>query len=113
MNTGVMNPAFGVFEQTGFDINVINATSNVLDVSDFSLVTVQLVVASGTFATAVVQAQCSADGTNFVDISGKTITGAGVIGEISVGTEHFRLKVTTAEGGTGTVNITVNAKNNS
>ncbi len=102
-------PSFESFTQTGFDINAAS-NSTTWDVAGFREITVQGVLASGSWATAIIQAQCSADGTNFVDISGQTLTAAGIMGEVAVGTEFFRVRVSTQEGGAGTVDLTVNAK---
>ncbi len=102
-------PVFESFVEAGLDVNA-SSNSATIDVADYREVTVQAVLASGAFSTAVLQAQCSADGTNFVDIAGKTTTGPGIIGEISVGTQYFRVRVSTTQGGAGTADITFNTK---
>ena len=110
MTDGIHSPNFSFFEQTGFDINVLNSTSDVWDAAGFLQVSTQAFVTSGAWGATVIQAQCSADGVNFVDIPGKTLTSAGVLGEVTVGTEYFRVKVTTAAGVAGVVTFTVNLK---
>ncbi len=107
--TNTITRVFESATESGLDLNA-SSNSTVFNVADFALVTVQAVLASGTFGTAVLQAQCSANGTDFVDISGATTTGPGVIPEVSVGTEFFRVRVSTLEGSAGTADLTFNAK---
>lgn len=105
-----LRPVFDVQTETAFDVDA-SSNSASINVADFKLVTVQAVLASGTFATAVLQAQCSANDTDWVDIPvGGTVTGPGMIAEVSVGTEFFRVRVSTLEGSAGTANLWFNAK---
>ncbi len=109
MRVGVSSPAFRSFSEAAFDVDA-SSNSASFDVSGFREVSFQAVLASGTFTTAVLQAQCSADGTVFVDIPSKTLTGPGILGEIGVGTEFFRIRVSTQQGSAGTATLTINAK---
>ncbi len=95
--------------QSSFDVNSAGV-SDVWDVSGFKRAAVQVEQASGAFSTAVIQVQCSADGVTFYDISGKSVTGSGMIRGILVEVEFLRVRVSTVEGVAGTAVITVNMK---
>ena len=104
-------PTFEAQTDTGLNLNSLNDVTPTFNVADFQTISYQLVQNSGNSTTWVVIGQCSADGTNFVDISGKSLTNVdGVVGEITVGTEFFRVRVSTAEGTAAIATVTTNAK---
>ena len=108
----ILSPVFLSKQREGFDVN---STSNMkVDVSGYTVVMVQAFEETGTFATAVLTAQQSADPdatpSTFVDIPGKTLTGPGIIDDIQITAEHLRIRVTTPEGAPGTARIVINAK---
>lgn len=109
-NAGVNHPIFESDEEINFDINALSTTKR-FDVAGYPEVTVQIELESGSFSSAVTAAQLSADGENFHDIEGLAqLTGPGILDEIPIGTEWFRLRVVTVEGAPGTAKVTVNAK---
>lgn len=95
--------------QTGLDANA-TTLSNSLDIGNASLIIFQVLGATGAHTTHILTLQCSVDESNWNDISGATVTGAGVKGEITVASQFVRLKVTTNEGGASTVDIIIQAK---
>lgn len=95
--------------QTGLNANA-TTLSNSLDIGNAALVIFQVLANSGSHSTHVLTLQCSVDDTNWNDVSGATLTGVGVNGEITVASQYVRLKVTTNEGGASTVDIIIQAK---
>jgi hypothetical protein len=104
-----LHKLFEAFSQSGVDVNA-STDSDVWNVGDFATITVQAEQASGTFSTAILTLQCSADGVTYYSVPGASTTGPGMIEEIPIGTEFIRVRVTTLEGSVGTADITVNAK---
>ncbi len=104
------NPVFESYQTLAINVNA-STNSDIFDVAGFKQLTYQVVADTGTFSTAVFTAQCSVDGVNFVDIpSSSTTGGPGIKGELSVGSEYFRVRVSTLEGSAGTADLFVNAK---
>ena len=99
---------FSELKQTGLDANA-TTTSTTLDVQDNANVAFSIVGASGTHATHVVTLQCSLDDSAWQDTS-STVTGVGVVDNVSITTRYVRLKVTTDEGGTSTIDIIIQGK---
>ena len=95
--------------QTGLDANASSVTTG-LDIGGAKTAIFQVLAASGTHATHVITLQESVDNSNWDDVSGATVAGAGVKTGISVGAHFVRLKVTTLEGGASTVDVTIQAK---
>ena len=100
---------FSELKVSGLDTNNLNATTISLDISDNEAVAFSVVNASGAHTTHVITLQCSLDDSEWFDIS-TTITGLGVKNNITIITKFVRLKVTTAEGGTSTVDIIIQGK---
>lgn len=92
----------------GADANSTSTVTTALTCSKASRVGVQVVGATGTHGTHVVTLQGSVDGANFASL-GVTVTGEG-IAEVAAAVSSVRAKVTTAEGATSTVDITVYCK---
>ena len=94
---------------TGVDANVLNAVTASLDL--FSLKNVSFGVSdeSGTHATHVITLQYSADDTNWFD-SSHTITGEGMVDDITTNFQYVRAEVTTAEGAASVVTVGISAK---
>ena len=99
---------FSEIKQTGLDANA-TTTSTSLNVQDNANVVFSIVGASGTHATHVVTLQCSLDDSAWQDMS-STVTGVGVVDNVPVTTKFVRLKVTTNEGGTSTIDIIIQGK---
>ncbi len=99
---------FSELIQAGLDANAAT-TSTSLDIQDDAKVAFSVVAATGTHATHVVTLQCSLDDSAWQDTS-STVTGVGVVDNISITTRYVRLKVTTNEGGTSTIDIIIQGK---
>lgn len=99
---------FSEVKQTGLDANA-TTTSTSLDVKDNENVAYSVVAATGTHATHVITLQCSLDDSAWQDTP-STITGVGVVDNVSVTTRYVRLKVTTNEGSASTVDIIIQGK---
>ena len=104
---------------TALDINVLDNTSPVTDeFLDVQTLSIDVQLASGTLGTAVLEFQCSADGSNnWTTITKQDLTTAIAITTVGLYTDidgfktkFCRFKVTTAEGGVGTVNIIIQGK---
>lgn len=83
-----------------------SSTTTSIEMGDASLAALYVVANTGTHATHVTTLQVSPDGTNWFDTS-HTITGVGNLHNISCAAYEIRAKVTTHEGATSTVDITV------
>lgn len=103
------NPIFGYFREEGMDLNTLSV-SQTIPAAGFREVTVIAVKASGDFMVAELKIQISGDGTNWFDVPDKKMKGPGVMHDVPIGTEFFRVVVEKVEGMPGTVDITFNAK---
>ena len=102
----------GDFEEqadTGLNLNSDGATTSSFNIHGHKHVAWSGVLASGTWATAVVTLQCSLDGTVWNNTA-STLTAVGVNDNIQITTPFVRAKVTTVEGGTGTADFYFIAK---
>ena len=99
---------FSELKQTGLDANA-TTTSTSLDVQDNENVAFSIVAATGTHATHVVTLQCSLDDSAWQDTT-TTQAGVGVKDNVPITTKFVRLKVTTDEGGTSTIDIIIQGK---
>ena len=86
-----------------------NTTTTPLTLYDATIVGLYIKAVSGTHGTHVVTLQISPNGTDWFDTS-HTITGIGELHGISCIAVELRAKVTTVEGATSTVDITVVVK---
>ena len=92
----------------GLNANDTATVGTALELLGARRVGLQVDGATGTHATHVVTIQVSADGTTYHN-SSATVTGEGVV-ELDTAFPYAKAKVTTAEGGTSTININLNAK---
>ncbi|MBL4820131.1 MAG: hypothetical protein JKY98_03935 [Gammaproteobacteria bacterium] len=90
---------------TGLDSDA-SSVSTALVMEGAKLAAFFVVANTGTHATHVITMQVSPDGTNWFDTS-HTITGVGNLHNIGCAAEQIRCKVTTLEGATSTVDITI------
>ena len=93
---------------SGFDSNVLNGTSGSLYINGNSLVGIYVVDATGAHTTHVLTAQISTDDANWFTTS-NTVTGEGYV-EFTTASQYVRVKLTTAEGGTSTCDISITSK---
>lgn len=91
------------------DANVADAVSDSLDIRENKLLTFNVRGLTGSHATHEISLQRSFDNTNFETTSAK-VTGEGTKTPINIAVRYVRLKVTTAEGSTSTVTVTIQAK---
>lgn len=89
----------------GIDANT-NATTKPLTMYDAKLVAFYIVASTGTHTNHIATLQISPDGTNWFDTE-HTITGTGNLHNISCATDELRVKITTTEDSTSTVDIIV------
>ena len=94
---------------TGVDANASTTTAS-LEIDGKKDLVFQVLANTGTHGTHVITLQCSLDDSNWTDISGATLTGVGVKGGVTANSQFVRLKVTTVESATSTVDIIVQAK---
>lgn len=95
--------------QTGLDADAATRTT-ALNIGSASNCIFQVRGASGTHGTHILTLECSVDNINWNPISGATVTGEGVKGEITVASEWISALVTTLEGGASTVDVIIQAK---
>lgn len=93
---------------TGIDANT-NALSAELDIRDNLNVSFGVVGTAGTHNTHITTLQCSLDNTNWEDTA-HTLTGTGIKDGIQIVARYVRVEVSTAEGGTSTITIIIQAK---
>jgi len=96
--------------QTGINGNDGDAATEALDVSENTYITFDVVKTGGTCASAVFTPQCSLNGTKWYSMVDDKLTGEGRIDNIQSTPRYFRVKVTTAEGGSCTVTICIQGK---
>jgi len=104
-----MATKFSENTQTGLDANSTSTVSSSLDIAENNWVCYTILANTGTHATHVITLQCSPDDTNWYNTA-STITGVGIIDNVQIGARYVRLKVTTAEGGTSTVDVIIQGK---
>jgi len=96
--------------QTGLNTNSNGLTSDELTMGSGSSIGIYVTANSGTHDTHVLTLQISPDeGVTWIDVS-HTITGAGNKHELVCVCDKVRMKVTTPEGGTSTVDLIIIAK---
>ena len=93
----------------GVDSNDDTAVTASLDIATQRHLCLDVVAASGTHGTEVVTLQFSVDDSVW-QASAITQAGAGFTDDITINARYVRVKVTTAEGGASTVDITIQAK---
>lgn len=91
---------------TSQNANSTSTTTTALNMGDAKSLGFYVDAVSGSHATHVATLRVSADGTNWHETS-HTVTGVGNKHDISCLAEWVDIKITTAEGGTSTVNITI------
>lgn len=102
-------PGLDELAATGVNANASSVTSSFATHGHRNII-FHVVANTGAHTTHVLTLQCSLDDSEWFDIAGATITGVGVKGGITINSEYVRLKVTTLEGGTSTVDIIIQAK---
>jgi len=100
-----------ILEESGLalDANEIGVTPTI-DIDGRTIVSFGIYSDAGAHATHVVTLQCSLDGTNWHNVTDASITGIGIVGSVTVGTRYVRLKVSTAEGASSTIDWILQAK---
>ena len=106
--TPISGKHFSELTQTGLDANT-TTLSNSLDVSDNKSIAYSISSNTGTHSTHIITLQCSLDDSEWFDTN-SSITGLGVENNIFIITQFVRLKVTTNEGDTSTVDIIIQGK---
>jgi len=103
---------FGEDITASLDINNTANASSQVDVSNFRIVSAAIRLLTGSYGTAILECECSADDTNWYSIPGGavTISADGVTTVVIVGVKYFRLKVNTASGGAATAEVIVQMK---
>lgn len=98
----------GSFPTETIDVNAASDSAT-LEVANWSRLTAHAVVASGTFATAVLTAEGSLNGTDWTDLEGPvTITPSAPLEHgLAISLPFIRFRVSTQEGGAGTVDLHV------
>jgi len=102
-------PPFETLEETGKDSNSTSTTTLALDISTCKYVSWNVQAATGTHGTHIITLQCSVDSSSWANTS-STLTGLGTQDNIQITTQFVRLKVTTAESATSTVDVVIQAK---
>lgn len=105
----VGNSLFTDLSETGLNADSTATVSSSLDIGGAKTVFFSVAANTGTHASHIVTLQCSADGSSWSDTS-STLTGVGAVDNISIAARHVRLKVTTAEGASSTIDIVIQAK---
>ncbi len=106
--TSTSKRSFAELTQTGLDSNASSTTSS-LDISDNEWVAFEAIANTGTHGTHVLTLQCSMDDSNWTDTA-STLTGTGVVDKVQIIAKFVRLKVTTVESATSTIDVTIQAK---
>lgn len=99
---------FSELAEAGIDANATTTTAS-LDVKDDLNIAWSVVAATGDHANHIVTLQCSLDNSAWND-TGSTLTGVGVVDNVSITARYVRLKVTTNEGTASTINIIIQGK---
>lgn len=103
------HPAFVEHAQTGLDSNNTATVSTSLDITGADFVVWNVQAATGTHGTHVITLQCSVDDSSW-ESTLSTLTGVGTKDNVQITARYVRLKVTTAESATSTVDIIIQAK---
>lgn len=107
MKTGIK---FNELIDKNVDANDNTYTSAPLNVGLNEKVSLQVVGVSGAHTTHVFKLQESADKSNWVDVTSGSVTGEGLVTNLSVTTKWVRVAEPTAEGGASVVNVIVQGK---
>lgn len=95
--------------ETAVNANSTASVTTALKMKSASLAAFYVLAASGAHSNHIITLQVSPDGTNWQDTT-HTVTGVGNLHDIGCAAHSIRCKVTTAEGGASTVDITVIVK---
>ena len=90
---------------TGVNANT-NSTTTPLTMYEAKLIGFYVIANTGTNSNHIATLQISPDGTNWFDTD-HTITGIGNLHEVVCATEEVRVKITTLEGSSSTVDIII------
>lgn len=103
-----MTRKFSEHTESGIDADT-NSVSSSLEITENDWICYNVLDGSGTHSTHVVTLQCSANNIDWYDTA-STITGLGIVDNVQIGARYVRLKVTTVEGATSTIDILIQAK---
>ena len=92
------------------DTNSVSDSTASLNTMDSKYVSYCVVGVTGTHSTHVCVLECSPDDTNWYEMSDSTLSGLGAKFSMMCIFKHVRIKVRTAEGGTSTVRVFIQAK---
>lgn len=92
------------------DLEVLNAFSNIMDITGYFNFAIDMLLDSGAFdAAAILTVQVSTDGLNFIDTA-VTISDVGLSDKLSSVAKFVRLRVSTVQVVAGVVNGKIMAK---
>lgn len=93
----------------GMNTNSSGALTSSLDVREATLIALLVVGKTGTHASHIITLQSSPNDTDWFDMT-DTLTGDGVLHDVSCACKFIRAKVTTPEGGTSTCDVYIQIK---
>jgi len=105
-----MGTKFSEHIETGLDANSVGDVSTSLEIKENSVVTMQVIASSGGNTTHIIDLQCSANNSNWHNVTSGSVNQIGIVDGLTVGARYIRARVSTAEGSASIVDVYLQAK---